>query len=205
VNALAATVTWQETARLAKQDDLLAVLTSLPAQTSAIFERSNSQGVNSQGSNSQGLGQKTLEATYTRPYQAHGSIGPSCAVAQLIDGAMTVWTHTQGVYPDRQGIAQMLRMPPASVSLIHVEGSGCYDPNGSYVAAAGRWRGSQRNPDIHVSQRPSGAPLHPGDAAADFRDAGARRLSQRVFDRELYGRTRRSCRCRPRRIPFEAS
>jgi hypothetical protein len=46
-----------------------------------------------------------------RPYQSHGSIGPSCAVAQLIDGAMTVWTHTQGVYPDRQGIAEMLRMP----------------------------------------------------------------------------------------------
>ena len=131
MNALAATAKWQETARLPKQDDLLAMLTSLPAQTSTIFERSNSQGMNSQG-----LGQKTIEATYTRPYQAHGSIGPSCAVAQLIDGAMTVWTHTQGVYPDRQGIAEMLRMPPASVRLIHVEGSGCYGHNGADDAAA---------------------------------------------------------------------
>ena len=131
MNALAATAKWQETARLPKQDDLLAMLTSLPAQTSTIFERSNSQGMNSQG-----LGQKTIEATYTRPYQAHGSIGPSCAVAQLIDGAMTVWTHTQGVYPDRQGIAEMLRMPPTSVRLIHVEGSGCYGHNGADDAAA---------------------------------------------------------------------
>ena len=50
---------------------------------------------------------KTLEATYTRPYQAHASIGPSCAVAQFDDGGVTVWTHTQGVYPDRAAIAQM--------------------------------------------------------------------------------------------------
>jgi nicotinate dehydrogenase subunit B len=126
MNALAAAAKWQETASLPKQDDLLAVLTSLPAQTSTIFERGKSQATS----------QKTIEATYTRPYQAHGSIGPSCAVAQLIDGAMTVWTHTQGVYPDRQGIAEMLRMPPASVRLIHVEGSGCYGHNGADDAAA---------------------------------------------------------------------
>jgi CO/xanthine dehydrogenase Mo-binding subunit len=49
---------------------------------------------------------------------------------------MTVWTHTQGVYPDRQGIAEMLRMPPANVRLIHVEGSGCYGHNGADDAAA---------------------------------------------------------------------
>jgi CO/xanthine dehydrogenase Mo-binding subunit len=126
MNALAAAAKWQETASLPKQDDLLAVLTSLPTQTSTIFERGKSQATS----------QKTIEATYTRPYQAHGSIGPSCAVAQLIDGEMTVWTHTQGVYPDRQGIAEMLRMPPASVRLIHVEGSGCYGHNGADDAAA---------------------------------------------------------------------
>src|SRR5260370_12182095 len=71
-----------------------------------------------------------------RAYQGHGSIGTSCAVAQFADGAMTVWTHTQGVYPDRQGIAEMLRMPPASVRCIHVEGSGCYGHNGADDAAA---------------------------------------------------------------------
>src|SRR5207245_9266189 len=82
------------------------------------------------------IGKQTIEATYKRPYQAHGSIGPSCAVAQFVDGAMTVWTHTQGVYPDRQGIAEMLRMPSASVRCIHVEGSGCYGHNGADDAAA---------------------------------------------------------------------
>src|SRR6185295_15017890 len=54
----------------------------------------------------------------------------------LVDDKMTVWTHTQGVYPDRQGIAEMLKMPPANVRCIHVEGSGCYGHNGADDAAA---------------------------------------------------------------------
>jgi nicotinate dehydrogenase subunit B len=126
MRALAAAAKWKETPSLPKQDDLLSVLTHLPSQDSTIFERSNPSA----------SGQRTIEATYTRPYQSHGSIGPSCAVAQLVDGAMTVWTHTQGVYPDRQGIAEMLRVPLASVRLIHVEGSGCYGHNGADDAAA---------------------------------------------------------------------
>jgi nicotinate dehydrogenase subunit B len=126
MRALSAAAKWKEAPGLPKQDDLLHVLTSLPSQDSTIFERSDPLAV----------GQKTFEATYTRPYQAHGSIGPSCAVAQFVDDAMTVWTHTQGVYPDRQGIAEMLRVPPSSVRLIHVEGSGCYGHNGADDAAA---------------------------------------------------------------------
>ncbi|MDB5604139.1 MAG: putative oxidoreductase subunit protein [Bradyrhizobium sp.] len=126
MRALSAAAKWRETASLPKQDDLLHVLTSLPSQDSTIFQRSNPSAV----------GQKTLEATYTRPYQSHGSIGPSCAVAQSGNDEMTVWTHTQGVYPDRQGIAEMLRVPQQSVRLIHVEGSGCYGHNGADDAAA---------------------------------------------------------------------
>jgi CO/xanthine dehydrogenase Mo-binding subunit len=126
MNALSAVAKWKETADLPKQDDLMHVLTSLPSQDSTIFQRSDPSAA----------GQRTIEAIYTRPYQSHGSIGPSCAVAHLVEGAMTVWTHTQGVYPDRQGIAEMLRMPQASVRLIHVEGSGCYGHNGADDAAA---------------------------------------------------------------------
>jgi CO/xanthine dehydrogenase Mo-binding subunit len=126
MQALSAAAKWRETPSLPKQDDLLAVLTGLPSNDSIIFQRSDPKAA----------GQRILEATYTRPYQSHGSIGPSCAVAQFVDGAMTVWTHTQGVYPDRQGIAEMLRMPPSSVRCIHVEGSGCYGHNGADDAAA---------------------------------------------------------------------
>ena len=123
--ALAVATTWRETASLPDQNDLANLLTTTSAQDFTIFQ----QG-------SPGVGSMTLEATYTRPYQAHGSIGPSCALAQMVDGAMTVWSHTQGVYPDRQGIAEMLRMPPGKVRVIHVEGSGCYGHNGADDAAA---------------------------------------------------------------------
>jgi CO/xanthine dehydrogenase Mo-binding subunit len=126
MKALAAAAKWKETARLPKQDDLPSVLSSLPSQTSIIFERSDPTVT----------GQKAIEAAYTRPYQSHGSIGPSCAVAELVDGAMTVWTHTQGVYPDRQAVAEMLHMAPENVRCIHVEGSGCYGHNGADDAAA---------------------------------------------------------------------
>jgi CO/xanthine dehydrogenase Mo-binding subunit len=126
MQALSAAAKWKETARLPKQDHLPEVLISLPSQDSTIYQQSNPSAT----------GARTIEATYTRPYQAHGSIGPSCAVAQSVNGTMTVWTHTQGVYPDRQGIAEMLRVAPATVRLIHVEGSGCYGHNGADDAAA---------------------------------------------------------------------
>jgi CO/xanthine dehydrogenase Mo-binding subunit len=127
LNALSAAAKWKESAQLPKQEELLSVLTTkLPSKDSVILQRGNATAI----------GQKTIEATYTRPYQSHGSIGPSCAVAQFADGAMTVWTHTQGVYPDRAAIAEMLRMPPQSVRLIHTEGSGCYGHNGADDAAA---------------------------------------------------------------------
>ncbi len=48
---------------------------------------------------------------------------------------MTVWTHTQGVFPDRNAIAEMMRMPKEKVRCIHSEGSGCYGHNGADDAA----------------------------------------------------------------------
>lgn len=126
MRALASAAKWRETSCLPKQDDISNVITGLPSQDTAIYTQSTPSAT----------GARTLEATYTRPYQAHGSIGPSCAVAHQVNDAMTVWTHTQGVYPDRAGIAEMLRVPPASVRLIHVEASGCYGHNGADDAAA---------------------------------------------------------------------
>src|SRR6202521_2653873 len=126
MTALSSAAKWKETPGLPKQDDLRSVLLSLPSQDKTIFQASDPAA----------SGQKTPEHSYVRPYQAHGSIGPSCAIAQLTDSTMTVWTHTKGVYPARAGIAEMLRVPPASVRCIHVEGSGCYGHNGADDAAA---------------------------------------------------------------------
>ncbi|MDB5900331.1 MAG: aldehyde oxidase and xanthine dehydrogenase molybdopterin-binding protein [Ramlibacter sp.] len=73
----------------------------------------------------------TLTAEYTRPYQAHGSIGPSCAVAQWDGDKLRVWCHSQGVFPLRADMAKALRMPVANIAISHGEGSGCYGHNGA--------------------------------------------------------------------------
>jgi CO/xanthine dehydrogenase Mo-binding subunit len=73
----------------------------------------------------------TIESTYTRPFQAHAPMAPSCAVAQMRDGRFTVWTHSQGVFPLRGDLAKVLRVPRESITAIHVEGAGCYGHNGA--------------------------------------------------------------------------
>lgn len=72
-----------------------------------------------------------LEATYSRPYLSHASLGPSCSVALLKDGRMTVWSHTQGAFPLRGDLATVLGLPTSAVDVVHVPGSGCYGHNGA--------------------------------------------------------------------------
>ena len=74
---------------------------------------------------------KRISAEYTRSYVSHGSIGPSCAVALLRDGHMTVWSHTQGAFPLRGDLAKVLGMQNTEVDVIHTPGSGCYGHNGA--------------------------------------------------------------------------
>jgi nicotinate dehydrogenase subunit B len=74
---------------------------------------------------------RVLEAVYTKPYMAHGSIGPSCAVAEFKDGKMTVWTHSQGVFPLRGELVKALKIPANAIRCVHAEGSGCYGHNGA--------------------------------------------------------------------------
>jgi CO/xanthine dehydrogenase Mo-binding subunit len=44
---------------------------------------------------------------------------------------MTVWTHSQGVFPLRGNLVMALRLPADKVHCIHTEGSGCYGHNGA--------------------------------------------------------------------------
>ncbi len=74
---------------------------------------------------------KVIEATYHRPYQAHAAIAPSCALAEFTDGKLTVWTHSQGVFPLRATMARALGMQPRDIRCIHAEGAGCYGHNGA--------------------------------------------------------------------------
>jgi CO/xanthine dehydrogenase Mo-binding subunit len=78
----------------------------------------------------------TRSATYFWPMQSHGSIGPSCAVADVSNDAATVWTASQGTHGNRKTFARFLGLPEEAVRLIYVEGAGCYGMNGHEDAAA---------------------------------------------------------------------
>jgi len=81
-------------------------------------------------------GATRYEANYTRMHIAHASVAPSCGLALYRDGRLTVWTHSQGVYPLRDALARTLKLDPAAISVKHVQGPGCYGHNGADDAAA---------------------------------------------------------------------
>ncbi|MCB0033571.1 MAG: molybdopterin-dependent oxidoreductase, partial [Anaerolineales bacterium] len=75
------------------------------------------------------------KATYRRPYQMHAALGPSAAVAHWHEEQLTVWTHSQGVFPTRTILAQVLGVDEQTMHVIQMEGPGCYGHNGSDDAA----------------------------------------------------------------------
>jgi CO/xanthine dehydrogenase Mo-binding subunit len=82
---------------------------------------------------------RVVRTTYLHPYHMHGSVGASCAVADVKADSATIWSPTQGVYPQRDSCAMVLGMKPPQVKVIYARGSGCYGINGadtvSYDAA----------------------------------------------------------------------
>jgi CO/xanthine dehydrogenase Mo-binding subunit len=121
--ALAKAAKWKLGPELPDPANIHAYLKSLPSKDDVI-------GVK-QGPALASADNRTHEATYTKPYLAHGSIGPSCAMATFLNGRMIVWTHSQGVFPLRNELVKALKMPAKDIRCIHVEGSGCYGQNGA--------------------------------------------------------------------------
>ena len=118
---------WRRTAPPLPEGDLGRAIQALPARSKIILDRHDEPGA---------VAVRRLDARYTRPYLMHGSIGPSCAVALYRGGTMTVWTHSQGVYPLRKALADLLRLPLDRIRCIHAEGAGCYGHNGADDVAA---------------------------------------------------------------------
>jgi nicotinate dehydrogenase subunit B len=112
---------------------------SLPADMTAMQHLQESQtAVSEVISEKKGARVKArteISATYTRPYIAHASMAPSCAVAHFHDGSYEVWSHTQGIYPLRKDLATVLGVEESAVVVTHAEGAGCYGHNGADDAA----------------------------------------------------------------------
>jgi nicotinate dehydrogenase subunit B len=73
---------------------------------------------------------------YYWPLQTHGSMGPSCAVADVKKDSATIWTASQATHKYRESFAKILGMPQDKVRLIYLDGAGCYGMNGHDDAAA---------------------------------------------------------------------
>jgi CO/xanthine dehydrogenase Mo-binding subunit len=78
-----------------------------------------------------GHASSVIKATYLHPYQMHGSMGSSCAVADVRGDRATIWAPTQSAYPVRSGAAMILGLAPENVRVVFVRGSGCYGINGA--------------------------------------------------------------------------
>ena len=120
---------WSEWSGLPAQNKLVA---TLRAKTDLTDEMLVSRG----GEQAGNYGALSRSASYYWPMQSHGSIGPSCAVADVDKEAATVWTASQGTHGNRKTFARFLRLPEDQVRLIYLEGAGCYGMNGHEDAAA---------------------------------------------------------------------
>ena len=78
---------------------------------------------------------RTVSHAYSRPFQAHASISPSTAIALRQANKLTIWSHSQGVYPLRGAIAKIVGLNENSVRCIHAQAAGCYGHNGADDAA----------------------------------------------------------------------
>ena len=120
--ALRKSVKWAVAADLPESGKIHAWLKAQPNEEKVVSEKRDANAVPVA---------RRLEATYTKGYMAHASLGPSCAVAEMREGKLHVWSHSQGVYPLRNDLAGVLKLDPGSVVVSHVEGAGCYGHNGA--------------------------------------------------------------------------
>jgi nicotinate dehydrogenase subunit B len=125
-------VLWSNGSGLPSQRDFYGYLRRQPSRDVFIV---NSKDVDEKLSKAASL----VKATYLHPYQMHGSMGTSCAVADVQGNKATVWSPTQSAYPTRSGVALLLGLPVDNVRVVFVRGAGCYGINGadtvSYDAA----------------------------------------------------------------------
>ena len=72
---------------------------------------------------------KPIKRTYVWPYQMHGSIGPSCALADVRDTGVRIWSGTQNPHLLRADLALLLGLPENAIDVIRMEAAGCYGRN----------------------------------------------------------------------------
>jgi len=121
MRALARRCDWQEAPDLPGDNVIHDFLRSQPTEDEVLVKKS--------GGGREEV--RKMSVTYTRPYLAHASIGPSCAIACWHGSALEVWSHSQAIYPLRDEIARILKINVSNIVCRHAEGAGCYGQNGA--------------------------------------------------------------------------
>ncbi len=125
-------VTWSNGTGLPDQQKLFDFLRSQPSRDTMLVDSGDVDATI-------GAAPTVITATYRFPYHMHGSVGSSCAVADVQADKATIWSATQAVWPMRNTAATVLGLKPEAVRVIYTRGSGCYGINGadtvSYDAA----------------------------------------------------------------------
>jgi CO/xanthine dehydrogenase Mo-binding subunit len=121
--ALAKACTWDAPEKLPGEAQIYDYLLSRPVETAVVSDK-NDETAKSRA-------RTTLKAIYRKPYIAHASVGPSCAVARYDGNRYEIWSHTQGIFPLRGDMVKCLRVPADRIVLHHADGAGCYGHNGA--------------------------------------------------------------------------
>lgn len=121
IQALRKSAKWSVGTKLPDEDSLAAFLKAEPSELTVIDKRTAA---------APGETTRTMRRQYSRPYIAHASIAPSCAMAQWTAAdRVHVWSHSQGVYLLRADLALVLKLPADNITVEHMEGAGCYGHN----------------------------------------------------------------------------
>jgi nicotinate dehydrogenase subunit B len=160
LGALRKGAAWSPGETLPDENGLASFLKAQPAESTVIDRKSAAQTAEKK---------RTIRRQYTRPYLAHASIAPSCAMAQWTGDRVHVWTHSQGVYFLRADLALVLKLPLENITVEHMEGAGCYGHNAAddvaldavllAKAAAGRPVRVQWSRADEMSHAPFGAAM----------------------------------------------
>jgi nicotinate dehydrogenase subunit B len=114
---------WRTVPSLPDARDLRGFMLAAPSEDQTVVDQPDN--------NAAGLATRTLTAEFTRPFLAHASVAPSCAIARWDGGAVTVWSHSQGIFLLRAAIAAGLGLAAGQVTVHYVEGAGVYGQNGA--------------------------------------------------------------------------
>lgn len=119
-------VKWRPLPALPSLDDPGAAIKAAPAQRRSLLEEGDVEAARAVP------GTLTISRTYVWPYQMHGSIGPSCALADYREpgaGRTTVWSGTQNPVSLRYDLATLIARDEADIDIVRMEAAGCYGRN----------------------------------------------------------------------------